>query len=220
MLKFQVEGIKSFCDNISDIKINDPVKLKLNSKNKISNKAIGIYTLNNKKIGYAPFQYSENINLNFKIINIFLSKHEIIIGAEYNEINYLDIITLNDSIQLPITDELKKDLKLLKLKLEKLNYEIKNIDILYYDENFIDINIKTQDKDIIIYTITRKYYDDNILKYNEFYDNTLISYCIFVPFFIHRLEEYIKNNYKLIYSNKIQTNKICYNHKNKTYFYL
>ena len=201
MLKFQVEGINSFIDNITDLKINDIILLKLNPNNKISNKAIGLYTINHKKIGYAPFKYSENINLNFKVINIHLGKKEIIIGAEYNEINYLEIIPINEII-LNMSDKekeiiqnmsdkekeiIKNNLKLLKIKLEKLNYEIKDIFILYNDENFIDINIQIPDKNIIFHTVTKKYYDDNILKYNEFFDNKLISYCIYVPFFINKL---------------------------------
>ena len=218
MLKFNIEGIKSFNENIKNIRLNDKVILKRNKNNRFTSQAIGVYTLDNEKIGYASFIYSNNIdlNLNYTILNINLFKHEIIIGCPYPTESFIDIIT-------PIGNNCNinqnHDLLLLKKKLELLNFKIIDIKVLYADEYFIDINIKTKPNiDVVFYTVTKKYYDFNLLKYNEFYDNKLLKYNIYVPFFIHRLENYIIKNYKLINRN-IKTNKIYYNHNNKTYYY-
>jgi hypothetical protein len=218
MLKFNIEGIKSFIDNIKNIKINDKVKLRRNEKNIITNQAIGVYTLDNKKIGYASFIYSNNIdlNLNYTILNINLHNKEIIIGCPYPQESFIDIIEPNNDNS---NINQNHDLLLLKKKLELLNFKIIDIKVLYADDYFIDINIKAfPNIDLIFYTVTKKYYDYNLLKYNEFYDNNLLKYNVYVPFFIHRLENYIIKNYKLINDN-IKTNKIYYNHINKTYYY-
>jgi len=222
MFKFQIDGVKSFTDNLNNLKLNDAVILKLNDKNQISKEAIGIYTLEHKKIGYAPYKYSDYFNdFNFKIIHINLSRKEIMIGAPYNELNYIDTTIVDVSLitNILINEELADEIKTLKIKLEKLDFIINELKVLYYDENFIDINIRTPDKDIIFYTVSKSYYQNNKFKYIEFYNYKLIQHSLYKPFFIHRLDEYIKNNYTLINKKNI-TNKICYNHKKKIYYYV
>ena len=141
MFKFQLEGINSFCDNILEIKLNDKVKLKRNINNKLSSDAIGVYTSYGKKIGYASFIFSQHIDLDldYSIININLSKKEIIIGCPYPENNYINIIKPDGS---NINIENEHDLLLFKKKLQILGFIIKDIKILYADDYFIDINIK------------------------------------------------------------------------------
>jgi hypothetical protein len=221
MFKFQLEGIKSFKDNILEIKLNEKVILKRNINNKISNEAIGVYISLNKtmkKIGYTPYKYSQHIylDLEYSIIHINLSKNEIIIGCPYPETNYLDIIN-PDGSNKNINNE--HDLLLFKKKLEILGFNINNITVLYADDNFTDINIKAKPNiNNTFYTVTKKYYDNNLIKFNEFYDNQLIEFNVYRPFFTHRLEEYIIRNYNLInYNNK--SNKLYYNHNKKIYWY-
>ena len=218
MFKFQLEGINSFCDNILEIKLNDKVKLKRNINNKLSSDAIGVYTLHGKKIGYASFIFSQHIDLDldYSIININLSKKEIIIGCLYPENNYINIIKPDGSNN---NIENEHDLLLFKKKLQILGFIIKDIKVLYADDYFIDINIKAEPNiNVVYYTITKKYYDINLIKFNEFFDNKLINYNVYRPFFTHRLEEYIIRNYKLI-NNNLLSNKIYYNHCNKTYWF-
>jgi len=244
MLKFQIEGIRSFADNIADIKINDKVKLKRNINNALSKEAIGIYTLSGKKLGYAPFIYSQHdLDLDYSIININLSKKEIIIGCKYSENNFLEIfepLSTNNGFLSPSNDSEDQDdkhnLLLLRKKLEILGYTILDIKVLYSDDYFIDINIKAHPNiNTIYYTVTKKYYDQHLIKFNEFYEHNLIQYNIFRAFFTHRLEEYIKKSYKLTdnlsdlnndsndndfqFCNETNKKRIFYNHKKKLYCY-
>ena len=217
MFKFQLESIKAFRENIINIKLNDKVKLNKEYNNKLSKDAIGVYYLN-KKIGYAPFIFSQNIDLNldYKIIHINLSKLEIIVGCAYQEKNYLDIIRPDNS---NCNIDNNHDLLLFKKKLEILGFVIYDNKVLYADENFIDINIKSKNNiNVTYYTVTKKYYDNNLIKYNEFYDNKLIKYNVYVSFFTHRLEEYIYKKYKQINKN-IQSDKLYYNHIKQIYWF-
>jgi hypothetical protein len=226
MFKFQIEGVKSFIDNLKDIKLNDKVLLKKNLNNKFSNEAIGIYLINNKKIGYAPFIYSQHIHLNLEyyIVNINLSKKEFIIGCLYPETNYLDIIKPDDSNKNINNNH---DLYLFKKKLEIIGLNITDIKVLYADDNFIDIKIISNNKINIFYTVTKKYYDNNLIKFTEFYDNKLIKFNVYIPFFTHRLEEYIIRNYNHINAefinegsnNLINKKKIYYNHNKKIFWF-
>ena len=100
-----------------------------------------------------------------------------------------------------------------------MGFIIKDIKVLYADDYFIDINIKAEPNiNVVYYIITKKYYDINLIKFNEFFDNKLINYNVYRPFFTHRLEEYIIKNYKLI-NNDLPSNKIYYNHSKKTYWF-
>jgi hypothetical protein len=87
MDNIQLDGVYSFVDNIKKIKLGDPIKLMINSNNIISNKAIGVYTIDNKKIGYLPFTCDQiDINNKFFINCIQVSK----LLFKYN--NYTTII--------------------------------------------------------------------------------------------------------------------------------
>ena len=220
MFKFQIEGVKSFIDNLKEIKLNDKVFLKRNMNNSISKEAIGIYLINKKKIGYAPFIYSQHIHLDleYNIININLSKKEIIIGCSYQETNYFEILKPDNS---NINIDEQHDLQLFKKKLEIMGLNISTINVLYADDYFIDIKIISNNISNIYYTVTKKYYDNYLIKYTEFFDHKLIKYNVYRPFFTHRLEEYIIKSYTFCntHKNNNMTNKIYYNHNKKIYWY-
>jgi hypothetical protein len=61
--------------------------------------------------------------------------------------------------------------KYLKIKGNNIN----NVMITYCDDNYIDLSIDGN----IFYTVTKKYYEDNIFKYDEFYNLGLIPKCIY-----------------------------------------
>jgi hypothetical protein len=220
MFKFKIEGINSFHEAIKDIKLNDKIILKRNINNQLSEEAIGVYNIFNKKLGYAPFKYSQqiNLNLNYFIYNINLSTRNIIIGCIYPETNYIDIIKPDNSNS---NININHDLYSLKKKLEISGLKITDIKLLYADDYFIDINIKSEPNiDINFYTVTKKYYDNNLIKYNEFFENNLIEFNVYRSFYTHRLEQYIIKKYKLLndIGNNIE-NKLYYNHKRKVYWY-
>jgi hypothetical protein len=65
MPSYKILGIYSFSENIKQINLNDKVILKKEIKNMKSDNAIGIYTLENKKLGYLPVEKNEEL-LNHK----------------------------------------------------------------------------------------------------------------------------------------------------------
>lgn len=194
----QLTGTLTFSNNIKNLKIYDDVKLKRNPTNKISSDAIGAYTLDGLKIGYIPFKESQiNIKSKYTISKINLLFHPplILISCEFDSINFIQIepecisdLRNNDTL------EINNDIKLFKKYLQVSNIEINNIGISYQDNNYINLIID----DNIFYTVTKKYYEENIFKYDEFYKLKLIPKCIFQQFQIHRLEIYLKQKYKSI----------------------
>jgi hypothetical protein len=134
-------------------------------------------------------------------------------------------------------------LKVFKKNLER-NFSVTKCEIIYCDENFINLLVEIENNNNIYNLVTRKYYEQNVFIYDEFYNFELIPFNIFKLFSIHRLEAYIENNYKSI--DEIKKNKIikffdknrfelnpvniniedftktdlCYSHKLKSYCYV
>jgi len=204
MNSIQLDGVYSFLDNIKNIKLNDQIKLLLNPNNKISSDAIGVYTLDNKKIGYVPYNSTQlNINDNYKITKINLNKSnlQILIVPESMKSNIIQLFDYENKLDI-IQHNYNDEINTFKRYLIREGHNLKDIKILYYDDNFINILIETIDNNIInkhlFYTITKKYYDENIFIYDDFYYNKLTNKCLFELFKIHRLEFYIIKNYKPI----------------------
>ena len=140
---------------------------------------------------------------------VYESSNFIFVENEYLK-NY-KIKYYNSKNNNTLLDELKNFRKFL----ERSNNQINDIYISYYDDNFININIICENINNMFYTVTKKYYEENIFKYDEFYKYKLIPHCIFQPFIIHRLECYIEKNYKyidkLIKNNKKKLDNLNYN---------
>lgn len=206
MQHIQIDGIYTYINNIKNLKIGDKIKLLKNSNNRYNSSAIGAYTLDNKKIGYIPFKINQiDINIIFKVTKINLTINNPILIISIDDLQLHNFIFVeNDYIikykkSLDITNsKINNEIKNFKKYLERLGHIIDDIYISYYDDNFIDINIINDNNNILFNTVTRKYYEENIFKYDIFFKNKLIPFCIYQPFLIHRLECYIIKNYKNI----------------------
>lgn len=197
MQTIQINGTFTYYDNIKSLKIGEKIKLIKNPNNKISSEAIGAYTLDNKKIGYIPFKSNQiNINGNFYICKIKLNQHNplLLINYEFNNINFIQVQPKNvrDLIVKPNND---LDIKHFKNFLIKAGNNITDINVIYNDDNFINLKIKTPEIDTIFYVVTKKYYEENVFKYDEFYNYKLIPKYIYLPFQVHRLEIYLEKHY-------------------------
>ena len=201
----QITGTKTYADNIKTLKIGDIVKLIKNPNNKVSADAIGVYTMDNLKVGYTPFKDSQiNINKKYTVhkINLLLNQPLLLLSYELEKSNFIKIIPdyineLNNKL------EINDDVKTFKKYLQNSGENIKNIGILYKDDYYINLLVN----DNIFYTVSRKYYENNIFKYDEFFKYDLIPKNIYLPFQIHRLESYIKMNYDLLLIKKIKNDK-------------
>ncbi len=210
MQSIQITGTYTFSHNVKKIKLGDVIVLKLDDKNKFNTESIGAYTSYNSKIGYIPLKKNQlDINKKYIVSKINLNqKNPIIqISTTFNDSNFLQIqektskfLTQND-----FDPELLKDLKIFGKYLEKSGISVSNIKIGYTDENFIDIIICTDKTEQPFNTVTKKYYEENIFKYDEFYKFGLIPWSIYIQFQIHRLEVYLEKNYKLIDEHNIQS---------------
>lgn len=236
MQSIQITGTYSFIDNIKKTKIEDQVKLIKNPDNRINKEAVGVYTMDNLKIGYIPFTSNQiDINAKYNIIKINLCQKNpiLLIGCEYQETNILNVepYFIRDlrveSVKFKVHNEqLKHDIDYFIKMLNRTN-KILDYYITYYDENFVNLFIETEDYETIFYTVTKKYYDDNIMIYDEFNKLKLIPKNIYQQFQIHRLEKYLEINYKnitdILKSRKIKDylkkNEIEYNETNLNYNY-
>ena len=215
MQEIQIDGIFTYIENVKNLKLGDKVKLKLNQNNRINKEAVGVYTdKTNLKIGYIPFKSSQlDINQEYKIEKIHLNQKNLLvtISREFSISNFLnksDIINDNDN-----NNNLSKlyieDLKFFKKNLEK-SFSILKCEIIYCDDNFINLLVKTNTESNTYYLVTRKYYEENVFIYDEFFNFNLIPFNIFKLFSIHRLEVYIENNYKSINEIKKKKNNRIY----------
>lgn len=200
MQTFQIDGTFTFIDNIKTLKIGDMIKLIKNPNNKINSEAVGAYTMNNKKIGYVSFKANQ-INLKSKYsvtkINLTLDYPQILISREFELSNIIPIkprINEKSSCDEKSYDEKSQDLKDFTRFLKRAGHDINNIMITWQDENYINLLINTS----IFYTVTKKYYEEHIFYYDELFKFNLIPKCIYQPFQVHRLEEYIMKSYKPI----------------------
>lgn len=219
MQNIQIDGLYTYINNVKNLKLGDKIKLLPNFNNRINSNAIGAYTLNNLKIGYIPFKINQiDINLIYTVtkINLSMSNPLLLISCVFDLTNF--IFVENDYLKKnKICKNNIDNTELLHFKkyLERSNNKIDDIYISYCDDNYININIICENINNIFYTVTKKYYEENIFKYDEFYKYKLIPHCIYQPFIIHRLECYIKKNYKyidsLIKNNKKKFNNLNYN---------
>lgn len=219
MQTIQIDGTFTYADNIKSLKLGDHIKLISNPNNRINSDAIGAYTLCGKKIGYVPFKSNQiNIKGTYYVSKISLSKQQqqLLISYIFENCNFIivepNFIKENKYNQTIIKSEYIKELNNFRRYLEREGNIINNIDITYNDENFINIKIEILEDTYTFNTVSRKYYEENIFKYDEFYKYKLIPHCIYKPFQIHRLEIYLEKNYKSIHQllkmKKIKLEKI------------
>jgi hypothetical protein len=214
MQHIQIDGIYTYIDNIKSLKIGDIIKLIPNPSNRLNADAIGAYTISGKKIGYVPFKSSQiDIDGKYLISKIRLSElNPILLISKHFDISNIiscepNIITQLKKNKLRYIDtplELTRDLKKFAKHLQKSGNNITKIGICECDDSFVTLCIETPETTNIFYTVTKQYYDLNIIKYDEFFKFGLITKCIYQQFQIHRLEKYIEINYKLLSSKKIK----------------
>lgn len=200
MQTLQINGTTTYAENIKNLKIGDTVKLIRNPNNKISSDAIGAYTINGLKVGYAPFKDTQ-IDIKAKYIvskiNLVLHPPLLLLSYTFESSNFIQvepkcILELRENTIL----EINHDVKTFKKYLQVSGIDVENIGITYSDNNYINLLMN----DNIFYTVTKSYYEKNIFKYDEFYKVKLIPKCIFQQFQIHRLEVYLERKYKPIKS--------------------
>jgi hypothetical protein len=219
MQTIQIDGTFTYADNIKTLKLGDNIKLISNPNNRINSEAIGAYTLCGKKIGYVPYKLSQiNIKGKYYVSKINLSQQcqQLLISYIFDNSNFIIVepifIKENKYKHAIIESDHIKDIQHFTRYLEREGHIINNIGITYNDNNFINIKIEISDNVCIFNTVSRKYYEENIFKYDEFYKYNLIPHCIYKPFQIHRLEIYLEKNYKsitqLLKMKKIKLQKI------------
>jgi hypothetical protein len=205
MQTIQIDGTYTYVNNIKNLKIGDQIKLLPNPNNRMNSDAIGAYTLSGTKIGYVPFKSNQiDIKAKYTIIKINLTQDNpiLLISRHFEHSNFIqseplfikEIKYLNSSVI--IEPELKENLKHFSTYLKKSGNEISELRITYNDPNFINLLIKTPTDEIQFMTVKKKYYEENIFKYDEFYKFKLIPGCIYQEFQIHRLEVYLEKKYK------------------------
>ena len=198
MQTIQLTGTITYADNIKNIRLGDTIRLNRNPNNKISADAIGAYTMNGLKIGYVPFKDSQiDIKSKYTISKINLIYHPPIVLISYN-FEPSNFIQVEPSCILKLRNndiiEVNNDIKSFKKYLQVANIDVKEIGIIYSDDNYVNLLMN----DDIFYTVTKNYYEKNIFKYDEFYKLKLIPKCIYQQFQIHRLEVYLERTYKTI----------------------
>lgn len=208
-ISLEITGTFTYSENVKTLKIGDMIKLIKNPNNMLSKEAVGAYTMGGLKIGYVPFK-SNQIDLNAKYtiskINHVNNKSMILISREYELSNIIE--TIPKKIIKVENENIISDLKQFIIPLKKAGHNVNKIECTFMDENFIDINITIDNTENIFYTVTRKFYEENVFYYDELYKYELIPHCIFIPLKIHRPEIYITKNYKplekIIKSKKIK----------------
>ena len=204
MQYIQIDGTFTYAQNIKELKIGDIIKLRINPSNRINKDAIAAYTIYGSKIGYVPFKSNQiDIKAKYKVSKINLTQDHplLLIARDFEQSNFILIepdFIKESKYQGIIINRTDSDLKDFKKYLEVSKVLIQDIGIEYKDENYINLIIKTDDSINRFYTVTKKYYEENVFKYDEFFKFKLIPKCIYQPFQIHRLESYIEKKYKPI----------------------
>jgi hypothetical protein len=146
---------------------------------------------------YRLIEKKIHIKAKYKVSKINLTQDHplLLIARDFEQSNF--ILTEPDFIketkyQGLIINRTDSDLKDFKKYLEVSKVLVQDIGIEYKDENFINLIIKSDDTINRFYTVTKKYYEENVFKYDEFFKFKLIPKCIYQPFQIHRLESYIE----------------------------
>lgn len=207
MPKYKVLGIFSFADNLNKMKIDDQVILKSEKFNIKSKDAIGVYSLDNKKLGYLPTENKNEItdfNNAYKISSLVLNKEfpNVEISRYYPNKNYLE------NIEYPYEKKIKYDYKLVNITSEiqdsiihlqkyllTKKIKVKRSAVIYYDENYINLLLEVPKGIQQFQTVTLKYFKSNEDKYEELFENELIDNTIYRNLMIYRLECYFESNY-------------------------
>ena len=208
MPKYKLLGIYSFADNLKKININDQVILKSEKFNIKSKNAIGVYTINNDKLGYLPIENKNEINsfnnaykISYLILN---SEYPLVeISRYYPETNYLENIEYPyekkikyNYTLITITNELKKAIISLENYLKTKKIKVKETAVIYCDDNYINLLIEVSKGFEQFECITLNYFKKNIDKYEELNENKLIDNTFFRELLFYRLEFYFEKNYK------------------------
>jgi hypothetical protein len=210
MQSIQIDGTFTYIDTVKTVKLGDMVKLIKNPNNRINKVAVGVYTMDGKKLGYIPFKSSQlDITESFYISKINLTKDnlQLLISRKYmaagdsNIIQIVPEIFRKSLVSTFFPENFSQDLKRFQKNLEKSGVKFNRIVPIYYDSNYITIMVETLDDNNektknYFYLVTKEYYDNNVFKYDEFFELGLMARNIYIPFQIHRLEIYIEKNYK------------------------
>jgi hypothetical protein len=207
MQSIQIDGTFTYAKNIRNLKIGDQIRLLVNSFNRLNSEAIGAYTMSGNKIGYVPFKATQiDIKSKYTVTKLNLTQQNpiLLISRHFENTNFIpsepefikDIKYINECINTNL--ELINDLKYFGTYLKKSSTDVRELKITYHDINYVNLLIKTLTDKSIFWTVTKKYYEENIFKYDEFYKFKLIPKCVYQQFQIHRLEDYIKIKYKPI----------------------
>jgi hypothetical protein len=207
MPKYKVLGIYSFADNLRKMNIGDQVILKTEKHNIKSKDAIGVYSLDNKKLGYLPVETTDEVNsfnLSYKISNLVLNQ-----GFPIVEISrYYPMINSLNNIEYPFEKKIKYEYKLIniskELKQSIINLEkylatkrikVKSSAVIYFDDNYINLLVEVSKGIQKFETVTIKYFKENADRYEELYENEIIDHTFFRELLIYRLECYYESNY-------------------------
>lgn len=208
MQSIQIDGTYTYAHNIKNLKMGEKIKLVPNLSNRLNSNAIGAYTLDGKKIGYVPFRKNQ-IDLNGKY---FVSKMsltqlntQLFISRDFDNSNFIHCenplvsqIKKTKLSFIDIPEDLVQDLRKFYTFLQNAGYDIVKIGICEFNDCNLTICIQTTESKEIFYLVTKKYYDENIFKYDEFFKFKIINKNIYVPFQIHRLEKYLEMSYNPI----------------------
>ena len=210
MPTYKILGIHSFADTIRNVALNDNVILKKEKYNIKSKNAIGVYDINDKKLGYLPHENKDEVdffNNSYKI-------SKIILNCEFPLVEISRFYELKNNIfdlEFPYIKNIKYDHKIIecpKLISDNLNKLVKYLQtkkikiskccLLYYDDNYINIGLETKKHIQIYYTVTYNYFKNNIDRYEEMLEYNLIDHTFYRDLLIYRLESYYEANYKNI----------------------
>jgi hypothetical protein len=218
MPTYKVIGIYSFAENLKNVKLYDHVILKSEKFNIQSKNAIGIYSLDNNKLGYLPIESKNEIksfNDAYKISKLILNQDYPLleISRYYSPINYFE------NIEYPFEKKIKYEYKLVNISkdvenavtrltnyLKTKKIKVKRSAVIYVDDNFINILIEIAKGFEQFETVTIKYFKDNLQKYEEICENGLIDNIFFRELMIYRIESYFEKNYLSILDYPVITN--------------
>jgi hypothetical protein len=210
MPSYKILGIYSFADNLKKMQINDKIILKNEQYNIKSKNAIGVYSTDDKKLGYLPNEKSEeikNFNTSYKISKLSLNQDYPIfeITREFPNTNFLLNVEYPfekkikyEYILVPISKELEKSVIGLEKYLLTKRLKVKRSAVIYCDENYVNILIEISKGYEQFQAVTLKYFKDNNEKFEELYENGLIENGFFRELLVYRSECYFEKNYNLV----------------------
>lgn len=218
MPTYKIMGIYSFADNLKQMHVNDNVILKHENYNIKSKNAIGVYSLDNKKLGYMPNESKyelETFNNAFIISKLVLNQDYPIleINRYYPSCSYLDNVEYPyekklkyEYVLVNISNELAKSLTSLEKYLLTKRIKVKRTAVIYVDELYINILIEVTKGFEQFETVTMKYFKEHSDKYEELFENNIIDNTFFRELMIYRLESYYEKNYSSIHDDMVPVN--------------